>query len=48
MDDEGYALHEALEIYRADINQLPEQMKDLWDFTGSNIPFERMMQKKCF
>ena len=46
MDDEYHAIYECREIYRDDINGLPEQLKDLWDFDGVNVLFKRLIDKK--
>ena len=48
MDDEYHAIYECREIYRADINGLPEQLKDLWDFDGVNVLFKRFIGKNVF
>ena len=46
MDDEYHALFECGEIYRNDINGIPERIEDLWEFDGVNILFKRLLDSK--
>ena len=46
MDDEYHALFECEEIYRNDINGIPERIEDLWGFDGVNILFKRLLDNK--
>ena len=46
MDDEYHAIFECREIYRGDINGMPEQLEDLWEFEGVNILFKRLLDSK--
>ena len=46
LGDEYHVIYQCCEIFRDDIDGLPEELSAIWEFPGTNTIFKRMIAKK--